>query len=205
MHEAQPVVIAIAGPSGSGKTTLVRQVAALLDYATQVYFDDYEGVSSYPVDMGAWLAGGASPDDWKTPQLAGDLAVLRMGQSVLHPDGATTIHPTPFLVIEEPFGRERHEMAPLIDFVAVIDVPLEVALARRIRRTFRHRSEQHSVEQMVEQLDSYLEFYIELGSALYGSVNARALATCDLAVDGRAPSEQLAEQIVAAVRERFGH
>ena len=66
MREAQPavVVIAIAGPSGGGKTTLVQHVAALLDHATQVYFDDYEAVSTYPADMAAWIANGADPNAW---------------------------------------------------------------------------------------------------------------------------------------------
>jgi uridine kinase len=205
MQAAQPavVVIAIAGPSGAGKTTLVQSVAALLDQATQVYFDDYDASSIYPADMAAWLANDADPNDWKTPQLRSDVQALRMGSEVLHPNGTTVLRPTRYIVVEEPFGRERQEMAPLIDFVAVIDVPLEIALARRIRRAIGMGVEQWSAEQVLKHVDSYLKSYIELGSSLYGTVNTRALASCDLAVDGRKPVEQLAEQIADVVRTHY--
>jgi uridine kinase len=205
MQAAQPAVavIAIAGPSGGGKTTLVQSVAALLEQATQVYFDDYDASSIYPEDMAAWLANDADPNDWKTPQLRSDVQALRMGSEVLHPNGTTVLLPTRYIVVEEPFGRERQEMAPLIDFVAVIDVPLEIALARRIRRTIGRGVEQWSADQVLKHIDSYLTSYIELGSTLYGTVNTRALASCDLAVDGRKPVEQLAEQIAEVVRTHY--
>ena len=201
--QAEAIVIAIAGPSGGGKTTLVEHVAALLDGATRVHFDDYEPVSAYPQDLAAWLAAGADPDQWRTPRLADDLRALRAGSAVLHPDGTTMLQPTRYIVMEDPFGRERQEMAQLIDFVAVIDVPLEIALARRIRRSFSLGLERWSAEQVLMHVDGYLQMYVDLGSAFYGTVNSRALRGCDLAVDGRQPVERLAEQIVEAVRNRF--
>jgi uridine kinase len=197
--QADVVVIVVAGPSGSGKTTLVEHLAVLLGHATQVYFDDYAAVSTYPADMAHWLATGADPNQWQTPRLAEDVQALRAGSAVVHPDGTTVLQPTRYIVMEEPFGRERREMAPLIDFVAVIDVPLEIALARRLRRNLS----KGRAEQVLQDVDEYLEFYIAVGSTLYGVVNSRALASCNQAVDGRQPSEQLAEQIATAVRRRF--
>jgi uridine kinase len=190
---AAAVVIAIAGASGSGKTTLVQHVAALLGNVTQVYFDDYEALSTYPADLAQWLTDGADPDQWQTPRLADDVRALKMGVAVTHPDGTTVMRPTPYIVMEEPFGRERQEMMPLIDFVVVIDVPLEIALARRIRRSFSLDLEQWSAEQVLKHVDRYLADYIAIGTPFYGLVNSRALATCDLAVDGRQPVEQLAD------------
>src|SRR4051794_16793455 len=101
------VVIAVAGPSGGGKTTLVQSLARLLGNATQVYFDDYAAVSTYPGDLPGWVLAGADPNHWQTPRLADDLQALRMGTAVLHPDGTTLLQPTPFIVLEQPFGRER--------------------------------------------------------------------------------------------------
>jgi len=200
---AAVVVVAIAGPSGAGKTTLVQYVAALLGDATEVFFDDYAAHSTYPENMSTWVAAGADPNQWQTPRLADDVRALRMGVPVLHPDGTTLLRPATYVVIEEPFGRERQEMAPLIDFVAAIDVPLELALARRLRRTIARGLEQWSAEQVLERVDSYLEEYIAWGSAAYGAVNRGTLASCDLPVDGKRPFEELAEQITIAVRYRF--
>jgi uridine kinase len=201
--QAAVVVIVVAGPSGGGKTTLVRHLAAVLGNATEVYFDDYAAISTSPADMPHWVATGADPNQWQTPRLVDDVQALRAGSTVVHPDGTTVLQPAHYIVMEEPFGRERQEIAPLIDFVVVIDVPLEIALARRIRRTFSVGLEQWSAEQLLKHVDSYLDDYIAFGSTLYGAVNSRALASCDLAVDGRQPVEQLAEQITTAVRSRF--
>jgi uridine kinase len=197
------VVVAIAGPSGSGKTQLVQEVAVQLNHATQVYFDDYESLSKYPADLAQWLAEGANPNLWQTPQLARDLAALRMGQSVSHPTGKQILKPTAYIVVEEPFGRERREMAPLLDYVVVIDLPLEIALARRIRRTIQTGLENTSADRILDSIDKYLNFYISMGTALYSTINQRALSTCDLAVDGRVSIQQIAAQVVHAIRARF--
>ncbi|MDQ3904103.1 MAG: hypothetical protein M3300_01305 [Actinomycetota bacterium] len=202
MPHDQAVVVAIAGPSGAGKTTLVQHVAALLADATPVYFDDYAALSTYPEDLAAWLAAGADPDRWQTPRLAADVQALRSGMPVLHPDGTIILQPARYVVLEEPFGRERQEMALAIDVVVVIDLPLEIALARRLRRTMSHGREQWSTEQLLTHMEDYLAAYLAWGRTLYRVVNRRAMQSCDIVVDGTQPPEVLARQIVEAVRSR---
>jgi uridine kinase len=197
-------VIAIAGPSGGGKTTLVDHVATLLGTATRLYFDDYALVSSYPEDLAAWLAAGADPNLWRTPQLAADLRALCRGAAILHPDGTTRQEPAPYIVLEEPFGRERQEMAAMIDVVACLDTPLEIALVRRLRRDLRKGGPYTStVDALLSGLDEYLTAYLSWARDVYHRVNSRALASCDLALDGRQPAEQLAQQVVEAVTLRY--
>jgi len=200
----RPFVIAIGGPSGSGKSTVVNRTARLLGDATTLFFDDYAEVSSYPSDFGAWLGDGADPNEWKTPRFAGDLIALRQGQSILPPGGAVRRESARYIVVEEPFGRARQEMREAIDLVAIIDLPLEVALARRIRRNIRPAIEDSaaSVEclrSLNQFLDAYLDGQIREG---YLVINRIALATCDTILDGMKPIEALAEQVVQAVRAR---
>ena len=124
-------VIAVSSVSGGGKTTLVKSAAFLLR-GTTLDFDDYASISQYPPDLKKWVEDGADVNEWKTPQFAQDLAALRRGESIVSPLDGASILPSEFIVIEEPMGRERVEMASLIDFVAVIDTPLDIALARRL-------------------------------------------------------------------------
>jgi len=126
-------IIAVSSVSGGGKTTLVKRTADFLK-ATALFFDDYAAVSKYPSDIKKWVEDGADVNEWKTPQFAQDLAALRNGNSILSPIDGVNILPSEFIVIEEPMGRERAEMASLIDFVVVIDTPLEIALTRRLLR-----------------------------------------------------------------------
>jgi uridine kinase len=195
-----PLVVAIAGPSGAGKSTLVQAVAALLDGATTVLFDDYSVSSTYPVDPIAWLHAGADPREWQTPQFAADLAVLRSNTRVLRAGSATVLNPTPFIVIEEPFGRERPEMAALIDVVVVIDIPLEIALARRLRRHFARDIQHQTAAEVLADNDEYLAFYLNGGRDVYQEINSQVLAGCDLRVDGERPIDLVAAEIVQAIR-----
>lgn len=200
----RPFVIAIGGPSGSGKSTVVNRTARLLGDATTLFFDDYAAVSTYPSDFGAWIRDGANPNEWQTPRFAGDLLALRQGRPILPPGGAVRREPARYIVVEEPFGRARREMSEAIDLVAIIDLPLEVALARRIRRNIRSAIDDSaaSVEclrSLNQFLDAYLDGQIREG---YLVINRLALATCDVILDGMKPIEEMAEQVVQAARAR---
>jgi uridine kinase len=208
MNEIQymmrPFVIAIGGPSGSGKSSVVQRTAHLLGDAFTLFFDDYASISTYPSDFGAWIRDGANPNDWKTPRFASDLAALRQGQPVSPPGNAIQLQPARYIVIEEPFGRERQEVRELIDWVAIIDLPLEVALARRMQRTIQAglADGADSVEclrSLGQFLDAYLDGHIREG---YQIINRMAVATCDVILDGLVPVVDLAEEVVRTVCSR---
>ncbi len=209
MPRSPNYIIAISSVSGGGKTTLVKRTADLLKGVT-LFFDDYASVSEYPPDIKKWVEDGADVNEWKTPQFAQDLAALRKGESIVSPIDGASILPKEFIVIEEPMGRERAEMAPLIDFVAVIDTPLEIALTRRLLRDLAPVSleniEKASKEQLAEgfveiitYLEGYLSGYLDAGRDLYIVVQERAKETCDLVLDGCLSVDELSQQIAAAV------
>jgi uridine kinase len=200
---APPFVIAVAGYSGAGKTTLVNNVAArFAPDSAMLFFDHYAGVSNYPEDLAAWLRDGADPDRWETPRFAEDLGRLRAGEAVELPEGRGRVEPAPYIVVEEPFGRLRAETARYIDFVACIDVPQDIALARRIRRDMGAYLKERSKEELEGILASYLGWYLETGSRFYAHVNARVKESADLIVDGRLPADEMADKVITAVMVR---
>jgi uridine kinase len=202
-------VIAVSSVSGGGKTTLVKRTADFLR-GTTLFFDDYASVSEKPPDIKKWVDNGADVNEWKTPQFAQDLAALRRGDSIVSPVEGASILPSEFIVIEEPMGRERAEMANLIDFVAVIDTPLEIALTRRLLRDLgsisMEKIEKATKEQLAESvvkiityLKDYLNGYLDAGRDLYIAVQERAKENCDLVLDGSLSVDELSQQLVTAV------
>src|SRR5262245_10253707 len=133
-------VVAISGMSGAGKTSVVRRTVELLGDAVALHFDDYISVSTYPPDLRVWMEEGADVEVWKTPQLADDIRSLRAGKAITLPGGAV-VEPADVLVIEEPFGKMRKEMAGLIDLAVHIDVPQDILLARRLLRRLSEERE----------------------------------------------------------------
>lgn len=126
----QPYVIAISGNSGAGKTTLVHQLVSLFGNAVSLLLDDYTEDAIYPPTLD-WL-NGANPDEFITPQFVANLKSLRDGRSIIHPESKAKIFPAEYIILEEPFGRSRTVMKDLIDYHVQVQIPPELALARRV-------------------------------------------------------------------------
>jgi uridine kinase len=189
-------VIALSGPSGAGKSTVIQDLINLLGNAVALRFDDYIETSTYP-QVSAWLEGGTDPDEFITPKFVTDVRSLKNGGSILHPETNAKTGPVNFVVIEEPFGKARAEMRTLIDFHVQIEIPLEVALARKILRDFLSNVE--DLDEAMKRLQSYINFYLRAGRALHIAVRDRASQDRELLVDGTLPSETTARTIFEAV------
>jgi uridine kinase len=93
-------------------------------------------------------------------------------------------------------------MRAVIDLVAIIDLPLEVALARRMHRNIQSAlsssaASTECLRSLSQFLDAYLDGHIREG---YLAINRIALASCDVVLDGLKPIDELVEQLVQAVR-----
>jgi uridine kinase len=203
-----------AGPSGCGKTSLVKAVAERLG-AAALFFDDW---ADDPPDIDEW---GRLPDAdfarWETPDFSAALAQLRAGAAVSIPmlspsvglDRSRKVEPAPHVVIEEPFGRLRPEAARSIDHVVCLDLPLEVALARRISRqvkSYRAFAEAAGPEKGPEllqlgvaHLDQYLGVYLDWGRGFYVEMQRQLRDTSDQVLDALLPVDELAARVVESV------
>jgi uridine kinase len=180
-------VVAVSGISGAGKTSVIRRAAGLLEPAACLYFDDYAASSTYPPDLKEWVERGANVDEWQTPQLAADLRALREG-------------PNAVVLVEEPFGKLRREMAGLIDLAIHLDVPGDVLLARRLMRRIE---EQRDSEELIERLEHDLRHHLAAGRKLDALGTAEARKAADIVVDATVSIDEIAERVVAEIRRRL--
>lgn len=197
-------VLAVSGPSGAGKSTAVASLVARLGNAAALYFDDYETTSVYP-DITRWLTDGGDPNQFQTPQLTADLRTLRAGTAITLPHNGQVVQPARVIVLEEPFGRQRAEIAGLIDAVVCIDLPLEIALARKLHRMLGFFLAEQTADAFAKHLQFFLPWYIESGRELYHTVQQGVLQSCDLVADGMLPPDALADSIMSALHSRLPH
>lgn len=194
-------VIALAGPSGAGKSTLLHELSVRFGGAVVLRIDEYEATSTFP-DTAEWLANGADPNAFLSPQFVADLHALRSGNTIVAPDTTVCIQPTHVLLVEEPFGKARDQMRNLIDFVVHVDIPLEIALARKLLRQNAFLPWEQNPDVFIDHLREFLMWYLSVGRAFYIAVRKRVLEQCDLVVDGTSSTEAIVEMIVSAVQAK---
>lgn len=193
-------VIAIAGTSGAGKSTLIERLVERLGNANALSLDDYQDSSVYP-PVGEWLAAGADPNQFQTPQFLADAFALKQGKSIIHPVTREVVKPARYLLLEEHFGRARNPMRELIDFLIYIEIPLEIAHARKILRKNEFLPWEDHPDLFIRNLREHLFWYINFGRDFYLAVKSSADKDCDLILDGRLSTDQMADKIIEAIHQ----
>ena len=96
-------------------------------------------------------------------------------------------------------------MAKSIDFVALIDTPLDIALARNLLRVDGTNTSanmrQVTKELLIASSREFVRDYLDVSRSIYIAVQEQVAADCDLILDGQLPPDELAEQLSVAARQ----
>jgi len=196
-----PFIIAVAGMPGAGKSTLICNAVQALGDADSLQFDDYTRGSDYP-NIPQWVAGGCDPNQWVSPGLGEHLALLKHGLKVHTPNTDRVVEPRKFMFLEEPFGRARAAIAAYVDMAVAIDLPIDVALARRLLRDINTPDMTSSAQKARDHVDSYCRrFLFESRRELILAGQRWALQNCDLVLDGTKPMAALTAELLTALNE----
>lgn len=201
-EQNRPFTLAIGGPSGAGKTSLVEQTALLLEDAACLHFDDYGAELEQPDDGFAWIAAGADLTAFALPRFRDDLLSLKAGCAIVTPTGRK-VAPMRYLVVEEPFGDGRRDMKYLYDFIVAIDIPMEIALARRLLQNLERAETPEAREVNCQWMQGYLRSYLHDSlRECYIAINAGVQRNAHLIVEGTEPIPILAARIADAARRQ---
>lgn len=172
-------VVAIAGPPGAGKSTLAQGLAARIG-ACLVAWDDFERQTRRsPQQMADWQARGAPYGEISAPGLIEALKKARQAGSV---------------VFDMPLGRAWPPAATLIDVVVWIDVPHDVALARKIAQ-LAPSPESGDERGFLNWVTGYLAAYPAVVRPAITDQAARVRGDADILCDGQRPPQQLVDEI----------
>jgi hypothetical protein len=93
-------------------------------------------------------------------------------------------------------------MRGLIDFLIYIEIPLEIAHARKILRKNDFLPWENNPDLFMQNLHEHLLWYINFGRDFYLAVQRSAHKDCDLVIEGTMSSEQMADKVIEAIHKR---
>ncbi|GLX77329.1 hypothetical protein tinsulaeT_06690 [Thalassotalea insulae] len=157
-------VVAISGVSGSGKTSVIRSLSKKFS-CPFLLFDDHTDENTYPKDMKRWHHNGADASNIKTPKLIDALHQLISDSN------------SDYVFIEEPFGRSRDSISSLIDYVILLDMPMEICLSRVIMRNINHPN-----SDSLNAIAQYLSMYEDHFREIYIESTHQIREDCDLII-----------------------
>ncbi len=98
--------------------------------------------------------------------------------------------------MDYPFGRQNTTIAPYIDLSIFVDVPLDVALARRLIRDYTDRgSERHEISVDLKGIEDYLKHYLQFQIPTYRHHIDTQKPFADLVIDGTQDAKTSVDQI----------
>lgn len=197
-------VIAIAGPPGSGKSSLVGAIVKTLADAATLSFDHYEDITGKPLhEIKQWLEAGADFDQFVIPGLAGDLKRLKEGEAVTDPVSSEIVEPQKYILFEMPFGKAHVATAASIDLLLWIDLPLDVALSRKMLEhsgIFLDRFYPDKYRECLAWLHGYFDNYLLFVHDVLAIQHERVRPGADLLIDGLEDIEGMSRKAVQFIR-----
>jgi uridine kinase len=173
-----------------------------------VFFDHYERITERPIEaIGDWMREGADLNRIIVPGLGEDLQALKEGRSVLDPLTRAPVHAQRFVLFETQFGRRHAASGGHIDFLVWLDIPLDIALARKMRQLAGEATaarDGRKTEEFVAWLQTYLDNYVAVVGRLLRLQRDTVAADADLVLDGTLAPAVLREQAAQAILARFG-
>jgi len=136
------------------------------------------------MDYCEWSESGADYSLWGLSKLEDGILRLKKQRSGC-------------ILVEYPFGRAHPAIAPYLDCAIWIDVPLDIALARRALRDYLRRDPaRRAMKNPMAQLEQYFDDYLSRMRKADITHEATVSPGCDFMLDGTLPPDKMAEYAI---------
>ncbi len=223
-------VIAICGTMGSGKTTAVENVAAALPECMSLHEDDFNKTTERSLDeIEAWSDRGANVGEFDLSVLISQLAVLcpeKSASLTIHaPDtrvnGATITHqgtdvprsPGPrgrdsrrIILLETHFGRLHPGLKPWIDYQCWIDVPADIAVARKVAQLsalMRSQSTGNDNDTGLRWIETFCKGYLTTTRKLFEMQRQKVRELSEMSIDGQGSPLAVCEAFLQHLPQQY--
>lgn len=205
------IVIAICGTMGSGKTTAVENIAAALPDCEALHEDDFNRTTERSLDdIDAWWGRGAIVGELDLSELIKQLATMCPDQdsSVTGSTQKSRRSTTRILLLETHFGRLHPALEPWIDYQCWIDVPADIAVARKIVQLCGHMGSQPANSENeygseLRWIENFCKGYLMTTRKLFEMQRQKVRELSEMSIDGQGTPLAVCEAFLRHLPQRF--
>ncbi|MDA1230518.1 MAG: hypothetical protein O2856_07075 [Planctomycetota bacterium] len=210
-------IIAICGTMGSGKTTAVENIAAALPDCEALHEDDFNRTAERSLeDIDAWWKRGANVGELDLSEVIKQLAVVCPDKDPT----ATVIaqkarkNTTRVLLLKTHFGRLHPALKPWIDYQCWIDVPADIAVARKVAQLCAQmRSHPTSSDNKndgnnengsgLRWIENFCKGYLTTTRKLFEMQRQKVRELSEMSIDGQGTPLAVCEAFLRHLPQRF--
>ena len=208
------IVIAICGTMGSGKTTAVENIAAALPDCVSLHEDDFNKTTERSLeDIEQWWHRGANVGEFDLSALIKQLANL-CPDSIACNEGAamyrgTDVPRSPkgqIVLLETHFGRLHPELKPWIDFQCWIDVPADIAVARKIAQLSNQMQTSQSdigAGDGLRWIENFCNGYLTTTRKLFEMQRQQVRDLSEMSIDGQATPLNVCSEFLQRLPQKY--
>lgn len=218
-------VIAICGTMGSGKSTVVENVAAALPDCEMLFEDDYNRTTERSLEeINAWWDRGADVGEFDLFELLTQLAARcpdkSQDQGIDVPRSPRTFLTASIaqetagshrgiqriLLLETHFGRLHPALSPWIDFQCWIDVPADIAVARKIAQRsaqLQMQSPHNGTSDGLRWIESFCKGYLTTTRKLFEMQRQKVRDLSDVSIDGQAAPLDVCAEFLQRLPQKY--
>ncbi|GKX27680.1 hypothetical protein SH1V18_01600 [Vallitalea longa] len=196
-------VIAISGFSGSGKSTITKKIAKSFNDSTFIMFDDYQEQTSYPKEMFTGNSKEISMDKLESNCFFNDLDELIDDKDIIY-SKHRKINTAKFIIIDWNFGRSHYRVSKSIDKVFFVDVPLDIALSRKILRNIDVDLKNKKPDDKIDIIKSNLTMYLKGFRSANIKIYEKVKNDSDIILDGTKTIDELSNKIIEELKKLEG-
>jgi hypothetical protein len=209
------VVIAICGTMGSGKTTAVENIAAALPDCEALHEDDFNRTTERSLDdIDGWWERGANVGELDLSHVITQLAVMCPDKD---PNATAIIrnsrrYTSRILLLETHFGRLHPGLKPWINYQCWIDVPADIAVARkvaqlsavmRLQLTSSDNDRVNENSNGLRWIENFCKGYLTTTRKLFEMQRQKVRELSEMSIDGQGTPLTVCEEFLRHLPQRF--
>ena len=194
-------VIAVTGMMGRGKSTMIEHLQGMLVDCTALFEDDFNmaPLKSLP-EIQAWWNRGGHVEEFDLSPLVQQL------QQHAAQSPAESSAGSPLVLLETQFGRLHPQLGPWIDFQCWIEVPSDIAFARKVgqlSRQFLNEPQPADSGNPLQWIAGFCDGYLNTTRQLFERQRQQLSQEADVVVDGQGDPFDVCDRVWQALPVSF--